>query len=216
MNEQLLEGDWLVIEIDGKQVDPEAPRAVRFEGDRVAGRVGVNRFTGSFTADGDVLEVGPVASTRMAGPPELMDLENRFNSHLQGRHAVALENDVLTLRQGDETVVMTRARGMPVQGTVTYRERIVLPPDSVVTVDLVDMSIADIAIEPIASQVIAGATGPPIPFALDSPEDVDEQRPLAVEARIVSAEGALLWATDIPAVVTGDGGPVELLLRRVG
>jgi heat shock protein HslJ len=46
----------------------------------VAGCVGVNRFTGSFTVDGDVLQVGPVASTRMAGPPEMMTLENRFNS----------------------------------------------------------------------------------------------------------------------------------------
>ena len=97
MIEHLLGGDWLVVEIDGEPIDPEAPREVRFEGDRVAERVGVNRFTGSFTLDGDTLQVGPGASTRMAGPPELMALEDRFNSHLDGEHEIALEGNVLTL-----------------------------------------------------------------------------------------------------------------------
>ena len=72
MTEHLLDGDWLVIEIDGETVDPDAPRAVRFEGDRVAGRVGVNRFIGSFTMDGEVLQLGRLAVTRMAGLPEMM------------------------------------------------------------------------------------------------------------------------------------------------
>jgi META domain len=62
MIEHLLGGDWLVVEIDGDPIDPEAPREVRFEGGRVAGRVVVNRFTGSFTLDGDTLQLGgPIA-----------------------------------------------------------------------------------------------------------------------------------------------------------
>ena len=108
MIEHLLEGDWLVIEIDGEPVESEAPGAVRFEADRITGRVGVNRFTGSFTLEGDVLQVGPVASTRMAGPPELMALESRFNSHLEGAHEIVLEAGVLTLGREDETIVFTR------------------------------------------------------------------------------------------------------------
>jgi heat shock protein HslJ len=67
ITEHMLEGDWLVVEIGGETVEPQAPRSVRFEGDRVTGRVGVNRFTGSFTIEGDVLEAGPIAATRMAG-----------------------------------------------------------------------------------------------------------------------------------------------------
>jgi heat shock protein HslJ len=113
MAEHPFEGDWLVVEIDGEPIDTEAPREVRFEGDRVAGRVGINRFTGSFTFDGQVLRVGPVASTRMAGPPELMALENRFNSHLDGEHEIALEDDVLTLPGEDHSVVLARAQSLP-------------------------------------------------------------------------------------------------------
>ena len=113
MIEHLLEGDWLVIGIDGEPIDPKAPREVRFEGDRVAGRVGVNRFTGSFTTDRDVIQVGPVASTRMAGPPELMALEDRFNSHLDGEHEIALEGGVLTLAREEHSMVLARASSLP-------------------------------------------------------------------------------------------------------
>jgi uncharacterized lipoprotein YbaY len=55
-------------------------------------------------------------------------------------------------------------------------------------VDLVDISIDDIAVEPIASQVIAGARGPPFPFSLETAEDIDGRVMLAVTGRIMSAE----------------------------
>lgn len=216
MTEQLLEGDWLVVEIGGELVDPGAPRSVRFEGGRVTGRVGVNRFTGSFSIEGDVLEVGPVASTRMAGPPEMMALEDRFNSGLEGEHQITRDGEVLRLGESERTMVLTCAPGVSVQGTVNYRERIMLPPDSVVIVELIDISLAEIAVEPIASQVIADTTGPPFPFSLDSTEDIDGPDMLAVRGRILSAEGDLLWTTDTPEVVTDRAEPVELILSRVG
>lgn len=81
-------------------------------------------------------------------------------------------------------------------------------------VDLIDISMADVAVEPLASQMIAG-TGPPYPFSLESLEDIDESHMLAVRGRILSAEGNLLWATDTPAVITDCAEPVELILRRV-
>lgn len=180
----------------------------------MSGQVGVNRFTGSVTLGGDMLEVGPVASTRMAGPLELMALEDRFNSHLEGRHEVHPEGDYLVLGEGLESILLAHVPGFSVQGTVTYRERMMLPPDSIVTVELIDISIADIAIEPIASQVIAGAKGPPIPFSLDIAADIDEKRRLAVRGRIVSSDGDLLWSIDMPAVLSVLDEPIELVLRR--
>ena len=209
-----LTGDWMVEAIGEEPVDAEAPRTVRFEEGRVTGKVGVNRFTGSYTVEGDTLEVSVLASTRMAGPPDLMALEGRFNSHMQGDIQVTVEGDHLILNRGHDSVRLTRAPGISVQGTVTYRERIMLPPGSVVTVDLIDISIADIAVEPIASQVIADAPGPPISFSLVGSEAIDEGRRLAIRARIVSQEGDLLWVTDAPAVVMTTDEPIELILRR--
>jgi heat shock protein HslJ len=108
MIEHLLEGDWLLIEIDGEPVDPEAPRSLRFEDGRVSGRVGVNRFTGTYSTNGNVIEIGPVASTRMAGPPELMSLEHHFNTHLEGEHEITLGGDEMVLSEADGAIRLTR------------------------------------------------------------------------------------------------------------
>lgn len=51
---------------------------VNFEGDRLNGSAGCNNYMGTFTADGDVLILGPLASTRMMCPPEIMEQEDRF------------------------------------------------------------------------------------------------------------------------------------------
>ena len=212
MTEHGLEGDWLVIEIDGEPVDPDAPRDVRFEGDRVTGRVGVNRFTGSFTMDGDVLHMGRLALTRMAGPPEMMTLENRFYAAFQGD--LPIRWDEVDLVLGGHAIVLKRAPAVSIRGTVGYREGIRLPPDSIVIVDLIDISIADVGVEPLASQVIAG-TGPPFPFSLEIAEDIDERHMLAVRGRILSAEGNLLWDSDTPVVLTDRAEPIDLILRRV-
>jgi heat shock protein HslJ len=86
-----LDGSWRLVEITGETVDPAAPGEIRFDDGRVSGQVGVNRFTGSYTVTGDTIEFGPAAVTRMAGPPERMDLESRFHQALQGEHAMRIE-----------------------------------------------------------------------------------------------------------------------------
>lgn len=103
-----LDGEWLVVEIGGATVDPEAPRTVRFDQGRMSGRVGVNQFTGSFADLGDIITIGPLASTRMAGPPAMMELEARFNSRVNGEHPKYLDGDQLTLGEGDDSIRLTR------------------------------------------------------------------------------------------------------------
>ena len=68
---------WRLVELS-----PELPLgAVRaeavFDADarRVSGSAGCNRFTGSFTTDGDRLSIGPLATTRMACPEPQMRIE---------------------------------------------------------------------------------------------------------------------------------------------
>ncbi len=55
-----------------------AGQTLVFDGSRAFGFGGVNRLTGEYTLDGDVLELGPIASTRMAGPPEAMQSESDY------------------------------------------------------------------------------------------------------------------------------------------
>lgn len=79
-----LQGEWRVDGVGDRDrlvvVDVPADHGVTLvvDGDRVAGHSGVNRYTAGVELDGSSLTFGPIASTRMAGPPERMETEQRF------------------------------------------------------------------------------------------------------------------------------------------
>ena len=98
------EGHWEVSAIGfGGQLRPpvEGSRlTLSVEDDRVWGSSGVNRFTGRLE-DGQGL-FGPLATTRMAGPDELMAQEEVFLRHL---------GDADASEQSEEGISLT-ARGL--------------------------------------------------------------------------------------------------------
>jgi heat shock protein HslJ len=102
------DGRWLLAEIAGELVDADAPREIRFDAGKVIGRVGVNRFSGSYTQTEDGIEFGPAAMTRMAGPPELMDLEARFHQALLAADTARTETRLLL---GDMVLVLQTDQG---------------------------------------------------------------------------------------------------------
>ncbi len=70
---------WLAEDIAGRGVVDRAQTTIAFTADgSVSGNTGVNRFQGQAKIDGDRLTLGPLATTRRAGPPALMDQESRF------------------------------------------------------------------------------------------------------------------------------------------
>ena len=106
-----------------------------------------------------------------------------------------------------------------VTGTVTYRERIALPPTAVVTVRLVDVSRADAPALVLGEQVIQ-ASGKQVPFAFElsyDPAKIEGNHTYAVQARIED-DGKLRFINDTRyAVITG-GAPthVDMVLKAVG
>ena len=80
----------------------------------------------------------------------------------------------------------TGASTSKVTGSITYRERIALPPSAVVTVKLVDVSLADAPAVLIAEQVIPTA-GRQVPFEFALAYDASRIQPshtYAVQVRI--------------------------------
>ncbi|MDG2224024.1 MAG: META domain-containing protein, partial [Rubripirellula sp.] len=70
---------WLVEDINGGGVVDRAQTTIAFSKDGgVSGSTSVNRFRGTATVDGNKISVGPLATTRRAGPPALMDQESTF------------------------------------------------------------------------------------------------------------------------------------------
>ena len=72
-----------------------------------------------------------------------------------------------------------------VTGTVTYRERIALPPNAVATIRLQDVSLQDVAAIPIGIQIITDTGQVPFPFAVSYvPSNIVPNRTYTVSARI--------------------------------
>lgn len=102
-----------------------------------------------------------------------------------------------------------------VTGTVAYRERVALPPDAVVQVQLTDVSRTDVATPVVAETTITPAGRQvPLPFELRyDPARIEADRSYAVRATIRS-EGRLLFVTAsaTPVLTRGNPGRVALTL----
>jgi len=84
----------------------KSARFVQFRSDgKLGGYSGCNRFTGTYTHDDDTLTMGPLATTRMACPPEAMKRERGFLALLgKVRYAEATRLK-LTLKDADDNVL---------------------------------------------------------------------------------------------------------------
>lgn len=83
--ERLITGnEWIVEAIDGRGVVDKSRATIQFlEDGRIAGTGSCNRYTGRWALNGETLEIGPLASTRKACEPALMDQEDRFLRQLE-------------------------------------------------------------------------------------------------------------------------------------
>jgi heat shock protein HslJ len=70
---------WTVTGIAGGALPQgPAPEIAFAEGGRVSGQSGCNRFMGGYAQDGQTLTFAALAATKMACPPDRMDLERRM------------------------------------------------------------------------------------------------------------------------------------------
>ena len=104
-------------------------------------------------------------------------------------------------------------------GTVFYRERIALPPDSTAEVVLEDISIADRPPVEIARTTVAPAGQVPIPFEIRYASDrIERDHRFGVRAAILWRSGARMFeSTDHLAVLDGTAPSkgLVLLVQRV-
>jgi putative lipoprotein len=90
---------WVTEDIDGRGVIDNAQSTIEFTSDnRVAGRGGCNRYSGSVTIDGRKLKVAQVISTKMACVPALMDQETRFLQALESAASFEVKDTKLIVR----------------------------------------------------------------------------------------------------------------------
>lgn len=103
-----------------------------------------------------------------------------------------------------------------VSGNATYRERMLLPPGSVLQVTVEDVSRADAPAEVLGRTEVQGRNAPPIPFVVEYPAaKILPGHRYGVRARITQGEN-LLFVTDTFIALPGSGesSPLELRLVR--
>jgi uncharacterized lipoprotein YbaY len=110
----------------------------------------------------------------------------------------------------------TEPASASITGTASYRERMMLPPGSILEVTLEDVSRADAPADVIARAEVEASKAPPYFFTLEyDPARINSNHRYNVRARIM-ADGTLMFQSDAGYAVLGSGNVtnVDILLKR--
>lgn len=98
-----LVGTWTLVALDGAPVTEvgKTPTLEILEDGSVGGVGGVNRFHTQLEVTDGRLGFGPAAATKMAGPPEAMELESTFLTRLGAVSTFDIDDETLRMWAGD-------------------------------------------------------------------------------------------------------------------
>jgi putative lipoprotein len=129
-----------------------------------------------------------------------------------GNGAMIVKDCKLDTAMNDETAFAV------VTGTVSYLQRVALPPTTLIIVQLQDTSLADTAAKVLAEDKIRlGDRQVPVNYSLKyDPAKIDEQHTYLVSARIL-VDGQLRFVNDQshPVITRGNGLQADLVLKQV-
>jgi heat shock protein HslJ len=94
---------WTFVSIGGVAVARDRPTSLAFEGAKLSGSAGCNRFSGGYDSKGGTLTAGPLMATEMACPGAGMTQENAFFALMQGPVRLSFP--------ADGTLILTGAEG---------------------------------------------------------------------------------------------------------
>lgn len=202
---------------------------IAFTGDgRVSGSAGCNQFTGTYRVEAEgQLAFSPLAATlRACTETKVSERETRYFATLRevaGFVLVGTTGLRLTFEHQGMQLVYQRGAALAtaqVTGTALYLPRILPPPTSVVTVQLLDTSRQDVPAVVLAEQQIqTKGGGPPYAFTLVyDPARIVATGTYAVQARLED-KGQLLFRSTRAYLVITQGRPtsgVEVVMDLTG
>jgi heat shock protein HslJ len=111
---------WVLTELGDRRPPTGVTATARFDGDRVEGTNGCNRYSAPVVIQGTKLEISAkaAATTNMACPPDIMKLADAFMAALASARSYRISSQQLDLRGGDGTVLATfSAQSQSLAGT---------------------------------------------------------------------------------------------------
>ncbi len=106
-----LEGRWTLRDpavLGDVKSQPPPNVTLTIQQGRLSASVGCNRSNAAFDDDGKRIKLGMLASTMMACPPELANLERRFFGFLERNPSYEVADDALDLSAGDDSFTFRR------------------------------------------------------------------------------------------------------------
>ena len=108
---QLTGGEWRVDSIGGVGVGADSRAAITIAVDgALSGSGGCNRLMGRADIKGEAIAFAPVATTRMACAPDIMQQERKLLDALQATRSYRFDGAALTLRDVSGAELMRLAR----------------------------------------------------------------------------------------------------------
>ena len=95
---------WTLKSLNGKAVNAKNPPTMKFSHGKLAVFGGINRLSGSYALVGDTVTMGQLISTKMAGPPALMELESTFAKVLASVDGFSVKGNELSLSSNGSVV----------------------------------------------------------------------------------------------------------------
>lgn len=114
---------WILSSLPGRALVGRQPITLRFEGGRVAGSDGCNRYSGPFATEGGTLSISNAAASTMMAcePPEVMEQAREFTAALAGAKSYRVAGGQLQLLgDGGKTLATFDAQSLALAGT-TWR-----------------------------------------------------------------------------------------------
>ena len=100
---------WTVLAINGRPLPPNGDYSVEFDNGRLNARLGCNSLSGNYTQNGNSLDAGPIAATRMACPD--MSWETQGSAvFTRGMQVQMLDPNRITLSSSGGTIELKRRR----------------------------------------------------------------------------------------------------------
>ncbi len=102
--------NWSFVSIGGVPVAADRPTSLAFDGAKLSGSAGCNRFSGSYESTDGTLTAGPLMATEMACPGAGMTQENGFFDLMRGPVSLSFPSDGTLILTGAEgrTAVLKR------------------------------------------------------------------------------------------------------------
>lgn len=98
-----VEGEWRLVAYSSDRAleAPASDVTAFFDGGTVSGSSGCNRYRADYRVAGASIEIGPAMTTRMACPPDVMELEGRVLEAMGRVASFRRDGEVLELLDGE-------------------------------------------------------------------------------------------------------------------